>query len=851
MSSKTARSSAASTATRDSTAPSTVKKNARLNETTPVAGPSNTNVNGKRKHSPLEPINSDDLPTIGAIVEPPPRKKRKVEAESVVETDGSDREATPMAKVRQVEVEDNNKSNGKSVPGKGKRKAIQDEEDSDIDEEGAEAPPSKVLEVRKKPIAKKKEPPHDDLSNSGTSSRSKTPATKKAKTKPPVAANRRAGAVQRATPAGSSSDHESSHDPAPPVHTKKPLQPLFIAEDDDDDEPPPLQRRAPIPPSTLYQSHAPPTEERGLSPELQFPMSPPRRVSLSPAAEARLKEFDAWAEEDNNNTKPLPVGDVDLAEPDSHRDNEINMNQMYIEYVDFDPQAEPEPQVQPSTAPAPALNGSSKPPTLPASSPPPSSPPPLLAKGGKEPREPVNDQDEPPPLLKPKQIRVESGRFSKNNSFRLGIVPETETESSTNNTQSQSQPLPPVPQIIEPPITDVDVNTPSRASLIRRMRPRTPGSASGSKLSLIDEANTYDPLSHDYDDGNSVPPSRATSTNPIQNNAAASGKFLRPIPMLSPSKFVPHLPSSISNQATEVAEVEELMSSIEQFSSPENDGSGSGPHLKKKQRRDKGKGKEKTPDNEPQAQDTSITEDEDTVDWPVMDRGQKMAEAARQERLAREKDPSTQKISLLEILRATKDSAKRKESVRDKNQAFGHKNNPLASGYGSEGGRSKRKSRLEALEERRDGTPSAESRGQRTPELGAESAHEMDDADLDAEGEDETDIAAAIALREEEEESTQDLMADMELGVNEVDVEMAWDPAGHSDIPAGPNVQQEPELDPEQSAAASGDYEVKLLSPTSLPLSGQNIDKHYSRFLRQTPFTKRNFIPNQLQLLII
>ncbi|KAF6760614.1 hypothetical protein DFP72DRAFT_76553 [Ephemerocybe angulata] len=91
-----------------------------------------------------------------------------------------------------------------------------------------------------------------------------------------------------------------------------------------------------------------------------------------------------------------------------------------------------------------------------------------------------------------------------------------------------------------------------RSSLISRMKPRTPKSSS-TKVADDD------------------------ATSPEKNKAGSSGaskpKIFGPIPQISPSKFHPHLPSSsnIMNSTIEDAEpeVEEPMSSIEQFDSPQ------------------------------------------------------------------------------------------------------------------------------------------------------------------------------------------------------------------------------------------------------------------------------------------
>ncbi|KAF9466005.1 hypothetical protein BDZ94DRAFT_1252777 [Collybia nuda] len=764
---------------------SETSKNERSNDTTPIAGPSTLNTNLKRKHSPLESAKSDNLSSLGAVVEPPPRKKRKLEVDLVVESDVSDGEITPVMRPGRVGV-------SKAASDKGKQKAngwmdIDGVEEQDNISVGG-GKKGNVLGGRKNLLVGGR--------SSVTSGQSKMPATKKVKTEASVSASRRSSITQQAISPPSTSGNDSPSQP----------EPLFLADRPEDSPDPPKQRPA----STPHQSIISGTEERARSPEIGVPVSPVIDLSrLTPTGRAQLAEFDAFVA--NTTTDGVLL----------HSHEEIDINHMYDEYVDFNPRNERD-----SSNPRKAKNRLSKAPT----SSPPTSPPPLPEEG----TEPlVSDEEDlhpmtsSPPPLKLKQLQARSSWIPNVGSFRQGVVPETETESSTNNTQSQTKLPPPVPQIIEPPVPDPATTTPARASLIRRMRPRTPGSANGSKLSLIDEANTYDPLNHDYDDGDgTIAISHEDWPILTKNITNLNGKTLRPIPILSPSKFVPHLPpSSISNQPTEGVEVEDLISSIEQFSSSGDEGSKTGRHARRKQLRNKGKRKRTEPEQEPepeaesqvQAQDISITEDEDTIEMSVMERGQKMAEAARKERLVREKHLAgkaiNQKVSLVDLVKAN--NKRKQKRSKDKKSLYEHQPG-------------NKDSSAPHTNETKPSTPEAQTRSitpdvhlfipeiqvSEGPEPGADNPHELGDADAGAE--DEEGVPPAIALREEEEESTQDIMADIAIarrGMDEVDINMGWNLSGSPEIQAVQGDQPESPahielaLDENEPAEAPEDFE--------------------------------------------
>src|ERR1700722_7184515 len=167
---------------------------------------------------------------------------------------------------------------------------------------------------------------------------------------------------------------------------------------------------------------------------------------------------------------------------------------------------------------------------------------------------------------KPKEdVRIKKiPATAANDSYLTGIVPETETESSAN---TQSQPHPFVLSYTSPlkldaigsvPATprrtqEMPGSSPDRSS-VSRMKPRTPSSPNLAPNHI---------------------PSTAFS-KPQNDQMAPRTKPLGPVPVVSPSIFRPHLPSSNelsgSRIDSEIEMPEYQPSPIERFSSPEKDG---------------------------------------------------------------------------------------------------------------------------------------------------------------------------------------------------------------------------------------------------------------------------------------
>lgn len=133
----------------------------------------------------------------------------------------------------------------------------------------------------------------------------------------------------------------------------------------------------------------------------------------------------------------------------------------------------------------------------------------------------------PPPLVWP-VISKGKGR-----ALEPEIVPETEVEESQESWQRNSQ----------------VARSPSKTSLVSKMKPRTPGS----RRNVLAVDIIASPL----------PPDRSGSVSPRPQ--PQQRKPLRPIPQISPSKFA-NLPSSTVGSAEITGEGDE--SSIEQFDSP-------------------------------------------------------------------------------------------------------------------------------------------------------------------------------------------------------------------------------------------------------------------------------------------
>ncbi|GLB40913.1 hypothetical protein LshimejAT787_0901280 [Lyophyllum shimeji] len=360
--------------------------------------------------------------------------------------------------------------------------------------------------------------------------------------------------------------------------------------------------------------------------------------------------------------------------------------------------------------------------------------------------------------------------------YRQGVVPETETEWSNNTqSQSQSQPLqappepraqrqstekvtvdissspdhpppmprtripsptpspPPVPQrkpARVPTLVDTTtITTPARSSssLIRKMKPRTPGSGShfsvvgadeiqvppdlelpSPELEVVREDEQEEEEERDVaeqeeiegkdgeeEDGAAGHGGRSrTGSGSTDGTAKVKMKgSLRPLPQLSPSTFMPHLPSTISSVGQgngaadeEEAEVaEELTSSmeqIEQFSSPEK-GTRMRVRGERNERDRKGKGKAKATDSD--ASSASVTDDDDEgradeVESVVRARGMQLAARARAERVKEERElfgdpreegrrrPLTELVDLKEKerQRQEKEKVRRREKQKDR-----------------------------------------------------------------------------------------------------------------------------------------------------------------------------------------
>ena len=155
------------------------------------------------------------------------------------------------------------------------------------------------------------------------------------------------------------------------------------------------------------------------------------------------------------------------------------------------------------------------------------------------------------------------------NSYLIGVVPETEPESN-NNTQSQSQPKSNnlLPRPTSPSLPPHTLNTPNaspRTTLISRMKPRTPSSSNLSPRR---------------------PPPLHEPPSPLQRNMKTNPKPLRPLPVVSPSTFRPHLSSEPPEPSGSGSHIESAHgpprtkvytpSPIEHFSSPEKEGGGGG-----------------------------------------------------------------------------------------------------------------------------------------------------------------------------------------------------------------------------------------------------------------------------------
>ncbi|KAG6860120.1 hypothetical protein C0995_015500 [Termitomyces sp. Mi166 len=398
---------------------------------------------------------------------------------------------------------------------------------------------------------------------------------------------------------------------------------------------------------------------------------------------------------------------------------------------------------------------------------------------------------------------------AKDDSYRQGEVPETETQSSHNaQSQFQSQPLVSSPKQRQPspprqprstsspgdenpdPFKQVKQHVPakpsrvptlivqqpqtppprSRSSLVSRMRPRTPGSSP--HISLFDNGVTFHQpeleMHIEVDEEQNQPdqaetkteqPKPASTTSSRRTSRAGSGP-LRPIPRLSPSIFTLHLPSAPSSSShrsaadsapteeSDEAEAAYLVSSIEQFSSPEKGGRKRKIGQEKVDR--KGKGKE--PANDHLDIEASVTDGddsgEDELENVVRKRGQQLAARARAERLKwqREFDGEVgegRKKTLKEVL---SEHVNRKGKKRMREEEKGEEKGRTDHAPGPRWGKEKEKLRSSRAPSEEDGE------------------HESVEDDV-------------ADLREEEEESTQDLMMDVPniRPMEDVEMNQGWD----------------------------------------------------------------------------
>ncbi|KAG5653215.1 hypothetical protein H0H81_001692 [Sphagnurus paluster] len=358
----------------------------------------------------------------------------------------------------------------------------------------------------------------------------------------------------------------------------------------------------------------------------------------------------------------------------------------------------------------------------------------------------------------------------QHDSYRLDIVPETETESA-GNTQSQSQlhqsqPEPPIhsyvpdPQL-KPHLSDLDAPKPSiepyskpasTSSIVSKMKQRIPGSSS--HIDDIDVDNfPYIPSEPEELRPENEEEDEVKMRTPVLRSRSGSNRSvaLHPIPQLSPSTFTAHLRSSSVGRAAdgdqdEEADADGLMSSIEQFSSPEKEGRS---RIKGKRRLVKGKGRAVDSDAEVEAETESVTDQDDDTqgqfETTVRERGKVLADRAREERLRQQGTVASSgernRQTLNELLGVRpKSRQKREKAKRRENQKI-----------------------LRLRQNKQH--PSTE-----------------------------TQLQQIAMLREEEEESTQDLLKEAEdmRPLEDVEMNNGWDIEHRTDA-----MMQEPESQPQ------------------------------------------------------
>ncbi|KAJ7100781.1 hypothetical protein B0H15DRAFT_461032 [Mycena belliarum] len=238
-----------------------------------------------------------------------------------------------------------------------------------------------------------------------------------------------------------------------------------------------------------------------------------------------------------------------------------------------------------SPRPSPSRTGSPIPELLPAPSPPPPRP---RSRAAPSPVASDYATQPPTPPPQPKIPRQMSRRRTAEDSYRVGDVPETQS-------------VPPSPS---PPSRA----SPKKATVISKMKPRSKTSSA--------------------------------IMSPAKN--AAGG--VRSIPMMTASQFATRvLDGRNTGEEADVDEVDELMSSIEQFSSPERKSRRLGGHTLV-QKKDKGKGRQ-------QEVDEDEDEDERAAHELIIARGVEMADLKRAERRAQMAVYARPHLPLSEILK--------------------------------------------------------------------------------------------------------------------------------------------------------------------------------------------------------
>ncbi|KAF9002425.1 hypothetical protein BDQ17DRAFT_1326554 [Cyathus striatus] len=207
----------------------------------------------------------------------------------------------------------------------------------------------------------------------------------------------------------------------------------------------------------------------------------------------------------------------------------------------------------------------------------------------------------------PRTVSLRDGDYVIDRSYELEVIPETESSLFNSQSQEKERAVP---------------VSPSRSPVKSRMKPRLIGSSSESNLLIMDDYQygsvASDKLTHG--DGSPGPAEKTKSKKP-----------LKPIPVISPSKFTPHLPSSPAVEPNSTIETPpELPSSIEtieSFDSPDK--------------------------NHRLREMESRLEDAEEAHERVLRRGAELAEIAL-ERQTNERGPENVRVSLHEVSKKRK-----------------------------------------------------------------------------------------------------------------------------------------------------------------------------------------------------